>query len=351
MISVRVGYWAGGLLAVVLIAIALQHATPWTEAGPLVVFLAWGLLGIAGEVASLIRSIRTGSRSGEAPGDATPPDGEVGIIHVAAIVGEPNSVDPRVRRFDRLEPAAPLPHRRVSGSRRGPRLLGRIVWISMFVGRDGQGWSDEEIAQAYSSMRRAGAWLEREAIRWGASVNIELADTYFAAVDDAVDEAAEVALVTHGDRYVPADLREPEKLLIGVSRAAARLGFRDAIDWMAAVQGRVEADVRVWMVHVRRGGCSQVVVQDDTEIGTVRLAVCYGRERLYPEPLRKPPYVDPVTVAHEVLHLFEATDKYEVPLRSFPARTVTSRDVMRLSETRLSRLRIDPRTASEIGWI
>ena len=49
-----------------------------------------------------------------------------------------------------------------------------------------------------------------------------------------------------------------------------------------------------------------------------------------------------MTVVHELLHLFGATDKYGRSLRDVPPGTVTSRDVMRLSETRLSRLRIDP---------
>ena len=58
-----------------------------------------------------------------------------------------------------------------------------------------------------------------------------------------------------------------------------------------------------------------------------------------------------VVVAHELLHTVGATDKYAVPLRSFPPRSVTHREVMRLDETSLLRLRIDPLTAEEIGWL
>ncbi len=81
------------------------------------------------------------------------------------------------------------------------------------------------------------------------------------------------------------------------------------------------------------------------------LAVCYPRESSFPEPLTGSPRVDPVTVVHEMLHLFGATDKYGRSLRDFAPGSVSSREVMRLSETRLSRLRIDPSTAEEIGWV
>src|SRR3954452_17369950 len=76
----------------------------------------------------------------------------------------------------------------------------------------------------------------------------------------------------------------------------------------------------------------------------------YSREQTLPAPLGGPTFPDPVTFVHEVLHLFGASDKYGVPLRTFPAQTVTERDVMRLNVESLSRLRVDPATAREIGW-
>jgi hypothetical protein len=89
---------------------------------------------------------------------------------------------------------------------------------------------------------------------------------------------------------------------------------------------------------------------DLTELIGVSLALCYAREANFPEPLRRPPFTDPVTVVHELLHLFGATDKYALPLDAFPPGSVTSRDVMRLDSSRLDRLRIDRATAAEIGW-
>jgi hypothetical protein len=63
------------------------------------------------------------------------------------------------------------------------------------------------------------------------------------------------------------------------------------------------------------------------------------------------PRSDPVTYAHELLHLFGASDKYDVSsLQGFPAGSVTERDIMRTGRRRLDRLRIDPLTAEEIGW-
>lgn len=332
-----------------MVSLALQASNYPSELIPFALFVAWGCCGIAGEVLALVRSFRTAPTS-DGLSDSRPADGVVGVARMLATAGSENVFDPRFRRFDAFEPNRPFDRAACLGTRGYPRMLGRIAWTSLFIGRDGRPWMDHEIAKAHTALTKAATWLEREAIRWHAAVNIELADTYFIAQDDA-HENVEVALVTHGDRYAPADADEPDKLLNSTSRAAARLGFRDAVDWLANIQPRLVADVHVWLVLVRRGGCSQVVTEHDTESGSIRLAVCYARETLYPEPLRRVPIVDPVTIAHEVLHLFGATDKYEVPLRSFPSGSVTSRDVMRLSKSKLSRLRIDPKTAAEIGWV
>jgi hypothetical protein len=116
------------------------------------------------------------------------------------------------------------------------------------------------------------------------------------------------------------------------------------------VGARVEADLRVWLIHHRRAGRSFAIPPDESDLPGVSVAICYARETSLPEPLTARPYADPITYVHELLHLVGAEDKYDVPLGSFPARSVTERDVMRLDETSLSRMRIDPRTAAEIGW-
>ena len=90
--------------------------------------------------------------------------------------------------------------------------------------------------------------------------------------------------------------------------------------------------------------------REDSLLPGVSLAVCYPRESSFPELLDGTARPSAVTIVHELLHLFGATDKYGRSLRDFAPKTVSSHEVMRLSETRLSRLRIDPYTAAEIGW-
>jgi hypothetical protein len=109
-------------------------------------------------------------------------------------------------------------------------------------------------------------------------------------------------------------------------------------------------DQTVWIVHHLRAGRSSAIEPDRFRYPGARVALCYARESTSSEPLVGLPFVDPVTLAHEILHLFGASDKYGTSLRSFPPGSVTSRDVMRLDETRLRRLRIDPLTSNEIGW-
>jgi hypothetical protein len=238
------------------------------------------------------------------------------------------------------------PSRETSGA---PRLLGRVVLISVFIGRDGHPWSDIEIARAHSAMLRAGAWIEREAIRWNCPVNVDLAETYF-VVDDELPLDIEIEFAPKGDAIQPFETDVETKAVKCASRAATQLGFDDAVALFAEINARVTADARVWLLHPRQAGQSLAVALDETPLAGVSLAVCYAREEDFPEPLVGPPFTDPVTIVHEVLHLFGASDKYGVALRSFPPKSVTNREVMRLDEDSLIRLRIDPLTAREIGW-
>ena len=222
--------------------------------------------------------------------------------------------------------------------------------MSMFVGRDGRGWSDEEIARAHREMERAGAWIEQEAVRWQAPVNVELADTYFVAQDDVVEDV-EIQVVDSVGEQALFEANPVTKALASASRAAATLGFTDVVDLIEDADTRVDADVRIWLLHLRRAGRSLAVTADLAPIPGVTMAICYARYDPFPAPLSRAPYVDPSTLAHEILHLCGATDKYGMSLRQFPRGTVTERDIMRLDTSLLSRLRVDPGTASEIGWL
>ena len=264
--------------------------------------------------------------------------------------GEPNPSDPRFRRFVALEPGRRVRDRsRDRGPARSPPLLGRVVLFSVFIGRDGRPWSEAEIARAHAAMLRAGAWIEREAIRWDAPVNLELAETYFVADDDEPEDV-EVAFSPQGETMQPFEADAVTKALIDASRAATRLGFRDAAALIAEINPRVEADARVWLLHPRQAGHSLAVPLDETELAGVSLAVCYAREANFPEPLTGPPFTDPVTIVHELLHLFGASDKYGVSLRSFPPRSVT---LARSCASTSRRSRAPDRPVdrrAEIGW-
>ena len=281
------------------------------------------------------------------PLDDRPPDGVVEVAGVVGVRGEAIGGLAEYRRFEALSGVDP--RRRTARARAVPPLLGRVALASLFVGRDGVGWSDAELVAARRELVRAGEWVEREAMRRDARVNIELLDVAFVG-DDPASEVVSLAFDAGGDDPLHEELAEVHALA-SASRAAAAIGFGDVGDLIARVAPRVEADVVVWLLHLRRAGQSKAILPGDYGIPGASVAVCHAREAAFSEPLGGvPPYVDPVTVVHELLHLFGAIDKYNQPLGSFPRGTVSFRDVMRLDVESLSRLRVDDLTASEIGW-
>jgi hypothetical protein len=292
------------------------------------------------------------------PRDSRPADGRVDIAALAGVRREPNEHDPRFGRFVGMapEPAAAttsgLPAGGSGGGRVCPPLLGRVTLVSLYLGYDGARWTDDEVAAAQGALLRAGSWIEREARRWGAAVNVEIADTYLTAdVDDPHTEQA-VGFDRVGDEVVAFEEGEETRVFAALTRAAVGNGFRDAVDLVRTVEGHLATDAAVWLVHPLRCGVSRAFPHDreGAILPGVSLAVCYVREAPFPEPLKGPATTDPVTVVHEMLHLFGATDKYGHALKSYAPRAVTGREVMRLSVTRLERLQVDPLTALEIGW-
>ncbi len=222
--------------------------------------------------------------------------------------------------------------------------------VSLFVGRDGKAWSIDELIKAHRALRRAGAWIEREAIRWQVPVNLDLAECFFATVEEDTDR--EVAIF-RPDEWGDAGLPDPdaESRILGIlSRSASQLGFVDPVDLLGRIGRRIEADQIVWLLHVRRAGKSIALPSDATGIPGVAVAVCYAREDDFEAPMAGPPFADPITFVHELMHLFGASDKYDVSLASFPRGTVSERDIMVLGIESLSRLHVDPLTAVEIGW-
>ncbi|MDB5351829.1 MAG: hypothetical protein JWN86_3076 [Planctomycetota bacterium] len=304
-------------------------------------------MGLMGEIVSFLRGRR--APHPEPPLDAAPADGRVEIVPVCGIRGEPNRKDDRFRRFLGIEPGEG-PIRKKSRTRGFPLLLGRVALGSLFLDQHGKDWSDGEIAEAMGSLIRAGEWIEREAMRHGAAVNLDVLDTYFVAEDPVRERDVAIAILPEGDHEGLFDADAEVRLVAAASRAAGAMGFRDVADLAERVKSRLACDTLVWLIHPRSAGRSFVVPEADTGMRGVSLAICYAREDDFPGRLSGPPFSDPATFAHELLHLFGASDKYGVPLATFPRGTVTDRDVMRLEFERLSRLRIDPGTAREIGW-
>lgn len=346
------GLWLLGLgLGVALAAIVPETMFPGVR--PAVFGVAFLGCGLVGELIHAARE-KAHARALAAVRDIRPADGAVEIARVTGLDGELNVFDPRFRKFLRPADARLDDPRALTEaewpSRTCPPFLGRVVIASLFIGRDGKTWSERELAEAHESILRAAAWLEGEATRYNVAANVEVADTYFVADDEEADEVA-VGFSTVGHEVGPFEKGASTKALHRATRAAAELGFADAPTLFSAVADRVAADQTVWLMHPRELGRSFAVPIDHDAPGRVSLAVCYPGESSFPSPLVGPARVDPVTVAHELLHLFGASDKYGRPLREFDPGTVTSREVMRLSSDRLSRLSIDPATAAEIGWV
>jgi hypothetical protein len=346
----RFAAWILGFVVAVLVALALpEDLFPGAR---LTAFSAVFLgIGLAGELFQLMLAVGRRPRV-ERPRTSRPADGLVDLATVRGVRKESNAHDPRFGRFVALDPGSPEnpSDRPAADDSNDPPLLGRVVLCSLYIGLDGRSWTVEEVARSQEALVRAGAWVETEAMRWGAAVNVEIADTYFVA-DDLEPDDVIVGFGPEGDDVGPLEEAAGLKAMLTATRAAVRLGFHDAADLMRTIEERVGADATVWLLHLRRAGRSLAPTRADSTLPGVRLAVCYCRESSFPEALDGPARTDPVTVVHELLHLFGATDKYGRSLHEFEPRSVSSREVMRLSETRLSRLRVDLQTAREIGWV
>jgi hypothetical protein len=348
----RIVLWSVGIV----VGLALASAIPDSlfPGARLLAFVATILLtAIPGERWILPR-LGGDRTAGASARDQRFPDGRVDISGMDRVTSEPNPFDPRFARFlgvtdspgDRPSVPPRVPH----ALGRCPRLVGRVVIISIFLDRDRHAWSAQEIAQSHRAIIRAGEWVEQEAIRWNAQTNVEVAGTYLLERDDSRSEV-EIEFQYAGGSLDAFERGEVRNAFSSLTAVAIRLGFQHGVELIETIETRVEADVVVWLLHPRRAGRSFAIPIDLPLAGAVNLAVCYPVQSLLPEPLEGPAFADPVTLVHELFHLFGATDKYNQSIRAFEPETVTGRDVMRLDEDRLSRLRVDRQTAREVGWI
>ncbi|MHC5544449.1 hypothetical protein ACYOEI_39980, partial [Singulisphaera rosea] len=214
--SIRLGAWVGGVVVGGLLKGAL---TPIAEDGvPSIAF--WTALvafGFAGELFLALSSLRPFSGP-IMPSGALPADGEVELVPISGTRGEPNEQDPRFSSFRSIEREETVEWMPATGDVAPPPLLGKVAILSVFLGRDGCRWSDVEIAEAQAATLRAGRWIEREAIRWEAPVNIAVAETYFETDEDESDDV-EMTFVPEGDGVAPMEARAVTKALVDLSRA------------------------------------------------------------------------------------------------------------------------------------
>lgn len=326
-----------------MVALSPENLETWLAAA-----IATGGLVILAMGIALTRRLRQ-SASTPIVRDDQPADGVVDFVVLASSRGVPNSADPRIARFVGLDsliatgPSSP-------SSRARDGLRGRLTLLSIFLGRDGTAWTDNEIAQAHRFLAKAGEWIEREAQAWSVPLKVAIPMTYFATTDD--EPRALLALVMAHEEY-RSGLFHPEetsRVLAACSAWAQQIAYRDLAEFHEEIVRRVETDHLLWLIHSRSSGRSEWVDGSETGLGGLGVAVCYAREADAPGPLPDRPYLDPVTVVHELLHAFGASDKYGTSLRRFEPADVSDRDIMRLDSERLSQVRIDPLTAREIGW-
>jgi hypothetical protein len=313
--------------------------------------LGLGLVGLVIEVARLTLRARA-SRARRAEGETRVEPYPGGIAPVALEPKEPNLRDDRFFRYsgpfrpgEGEEPGPPSPW----GKTASPALLGRVALVSMFIGSDGRAWADSEIARWTASIEWAARWIRRQAERYGADVAVGVADTYFHVEGDRTPET-EIGYAWTGAELGLFEMNSITRALTLMSRAAAQLGFRDSVDFVREVGARLDGATPVWLLHLRRAGRSFAVPLELTELDGVSLALCYALNKNFPDSIVRSPVPDAAMIAHEILHLFGASDKYGMPLDAFRPGLVTSREIMRLDVDRLDRLRVDPLTASELGW-
>ncbi len=232
-----------------------------------------------------------------------------------------------------------------------PILKGRLKLATFLLGRDGRDWTDAEIAAVIQATQSAADWLAGEADQWEIPLTIEIQKELVIGTNDAPRSPGELVMAMDEFDSSLEDFEESAAVVRAASGVAAELGFRDLPTLVACLNDPLADDVAVvWMIHSLSQGQSHYLDATETEVPGLRLAVCYVHEELPDAPWRGPIFADRVTIAHELLHAFGATDKYQASTTRYPRGAVSEWEVMLLHHKALGRLRVDPLTAREIGW-
>ena len=259
-----------------------------------------------------------------------------------------NTACPGYRRFVALSEGVLPP----DDARRKPAhaLAGRVALTSFFVDRPDSSWTDAEIWDVLQAVEACASWLMQQASRYGTALEVR-SDSLYYHTSDAREEVVPIGFATAGGQTVPVEALSAGAALALATYWVHQLGFADVVRFLGHVQRSVEVDSWVVLFHLREAGRSFAVPADISLHRCVELAICYPQNAVLRRGLHGPVRPRPALYAHELLHLFGATDKYDViSLHDFAPGSVTERDIMRTGSRRLERLRIDPLTAAEIGW-
>lgn len=349
---IRLAYWWGGFF--VAAALAASQSETGGVVPILTAFAVWVSLGLTFELGFWVARRRRWQTRLElrAP---MPADGRVEVVPVGSAQTHVNSIDRRFGALINWADEASKPHQYTTGGAITdlpfPRpMVGRVALASIFLGRDGVAWSDEEIAEAHKYIWRGAEWIERQAQAWSAPMNVSLCQAYVTGVENDTRDDTKLELVNEEYREAFFDAEETRRVVAAVHLAVRDQFGCDLETLTTRIANNVEADHLVWVLHSRSEGRSQSIDDATAGVGRIPIAICYARESELCAPLSGPPFVDPVTVIHEVLHAFGARDAYGTSTRRFAPGEVSERDIMLLHTNSLSRLRIDAHTARAIGW-
>jgi hypothetical protein len=190
-------------------------------------------------------------------------------------------------------------------------------------------WTEVKIKEVIKSVREAGRWLEREADRYSVNLRVSVADNLFLIKSGSFPSA-------HNDAR--------ERVYDWASRMLQKGGYEDIQHYVHTLQMAEKADNWATLFHVKASGRSYAFPA--VENNPIEFVVCFAEYYEYPNKLFNRNWrPDSRLYAHEILHLFDAKDKYETPSK-FPASDIMNE----MYKFPLDILRITEATARELGW-